>query len=62
MPFEALESFTTSLFGVAAVSYAAKVSCSSTVATLQGLFLGLMHGVGKNKRVHITHLHIHGEK
>nr|XP_053644364.1 major facilitator superfamily domain-containing protein 6-A-like [Cherax quadricarinatus]XP_053644365.1 major facilitator superfamily domain-containing protein 6-A-like [Cherax quadricarinatus] len=47
MPFEALECFTVSLMGAAAVSYAAALSTPSTIATLQGVYGGIHFGVGR---------------
>lgn len=47
MPFEALECFTVSLMGAAAVSYAAALSTPSTLATLQGVYGGIHFGVGR---------------
>ncbi|XP_063872260.1 major facilitator superfamily domain-containing protein 6-B-like [Scylla paramamosain] len=47
MPFEALECFTVSLMSAAAVSYAADLATPATLATLQGLYGGIYHGVGR---------------
>lgn len=47
MPFEALECFTVSLMGAAAVSYAADLSTPATIATLQGVYGGIHYGVGR---------------
>ncbi|XP_042222971.1 major facilitator superfamily domain-containing protein 6-like [Homarus americanus] len=47
MPFEALECFTVSLMGTAAVSYAAELSTPATIATLQGVYGGIHYGVGR---------------
>lgn len=44
--FEALESVTTSLSFTAAVTYAAKLSTTSTDSSIQGLLGGVYHGVG----------------
>lgn len=44
--FEALESISTSLSFVAAVTYAAKLSSVSTDGSVQGLFGGVYYGVG----------------
>ncbi|KAG5333814.1 MFSD6 protein, partial [Acromyrmex heyeri] len=45
--FEALESVTTSLSFTAAVTYAAKLSTTSTDSSIQGLLGGVYYGVGK---------------
>ncbi|XP_012526802.2 uncharacterized protein LOC105831309 [Monomorium pharaonis] len=45
--FEALESVTTSLSFTAAVTYAAKLSSTSTDSSIQGLLGGVYYGVGK---------------
>ncbi|KAL2750551.1 Major facilitator superfamily domain-containing protein 6-A [Vespula maculifrons] len=45
--FEALESVTSSLSFTAAVTYAAKLSTSTTDTSIQGLLGGLYYGVGK---------------
>lgn len=45
--FEALESVTSSLSFTAAVTYAAKLSTSSTDSSIQGLLGGLYYGVGE---------------
>ncbi|XP_014207853.1 uncharacterized protein LOC106638959 [Copidosoma floridanum] len=45
--FEALESVTSSLSFTAAVTYAAKLSSTSTDSSIQGLLGGLYYGVGK---------------
>ncbi|XP_077263889.1 uncharacterized protein LOC143898355 [Temnothorax americanus] len=45
--FEALESVTTSLSFTAAVTYAAKLSTTSTDSSIQGLLGGIYYGVGK---------------
>ncbi|KAF7998298.1 hypothetical protein HCN44_009696 [Aphidius gifuensis] len=45
--FEALESVTTSLSFTAAVTYAAKLSTTTTDTSIQGLLGGLYYGVGK---------------
>ncbi|XP_045110373.1 major facilitator superfamily domain-containing protein 6-like [Portunus trituberculatus] len=47
MPFEALECFTVSLMSAAAVSYAADLATPATLTTLQGLYGGIYHGVGR---------------
>lgn len=44
--FEALESVTTSLSFTAAVTYAAKLSTTSTDSSIQGLLGGVYYGVG----------------
>lgn len=44
--FEALESVTTSLSFTAAVTYAAKLSTTSTDSSIQGLLGGIYYGVG----------------
>lgn len=46
MPFEALESFTTTLFVAISISYAGTLSSPSTVASLQGLLFGTYQGIG----------------
>ncbi|KAL0119338.1 hypothetical protein PUN28_009720 [Cardiocondyla obscurior] len=45
--FEALESVTTSLSFTAAVTYAAKLSTTTTDSSIQGLLGGVYYGVGK---------------
>ncbi|XP_076033207.1 major facilitator superfamily domain-containing protein 6-like [Oratosquilla oratoria] len=47
MPFEALECFTVSLMYAASTTYAAKLATPATLATMQGLYGGLHHGVGR---------------
>jgi hypothetical protein len=46
--FEAMESVTSSLSFTAAVTYAAKLSTTTTDSSIQGLLGGLYFGVGKN--------------
>lgn len=46
--FEAMESVTTSLSFTAAVTYAAKLSTTTTDSSIQGLLGGLYFGVGKS--------------
>lgn len=46
--FEAMESVTSSLSFTAAVTYAAKLSTTTTDSSVQGLLGGLYFGVGKN--------------
>jgi hypothetical protein len=45
--FEAMESVTSSLSFTAAVTYAAKLSTTTTDSSIQGLLGGLYFGVGK---------------
>lgn len=45
--FEALESVTSSLSFTAAVTYAAKLSTTTTDTSIQGLLGGLYYGVGE---------------
>lgn len=47
--FEALESVTVSLSFTAAVTYAAKLSTTSTDSSIQGLLGGVYYGVGALK-------------
>uniref|UniRef100_A0A0A9W421 Major facilitator superfamily domain-containing protein 6-A n=1 Tax=Lygus hesperus TaxID=30085 RepID=A0A0A9W421_LYGHE len=47
LPFEAMESITSSLSFTAAVTYAAKLSTMTTDSSVQGLLGGLYFGVGK---------------
>ncbi|KAL7638052.1 UNVERIFIED_CONTAM: hypothetical protein RMT77_011677 [Armadillidium vulgare] len=47
MPFEGMECFTTALFTVAQVSYAASLSTPSTLVSLQTLMMGFLHIVGR---------------
>lgn len=49
--FEALESVTSSLSFTAAVTYAARLSSTTTDTSVQGLLGGLYYGVGKNFKV-----------
>jgi hypothetical protein len=48
--FEAMESVTSSLSFTAAVTYAAKLSTTTTDTSIQGLLGGLYFGVGKPAR------------
>ncbi|XP_076033193.1 uncharacterized protein LOC143020620 isoform X2 [Oratosquilla oratoria] len=48
MPIELLQSITVSLSGAAAVTYAVHLASPSTLATLQGIYGGLHHGVGNS--------------
>lgn len=52
--FEALESVTTSLSFTAAVTYAAKLSTTSTDSSIQGLLGGVYYGVGTSINFHLT--------
>ncbi|KAK3883647.1 hypothetical protein Pcinc_012057 [Petrolisthes cinctipes] len=47
MPFETLECFTVSLLGTAAVLYTDVLATPNTIATLQGMAMGIHHGIGR---------------
>lgn len=51
--FEALESVTSSLSFTAAVTYAAKLSSTTTDTSVQGLLGGLYYGVGENHMIEL---------
>ena len=46
-PFEALEGFTMALMMTSAVTYVAKISTQTTIASVMGLMGSLFFGVGK---------------
>ena len=46
-PFEALEGFTMALMMTSAVTYVAKISSASTIASVMGIMGALFFGVGK---------------
>lgn len=46
MPFETLECFTVSLLGTAAVRYIDVLATPNTITTLQGMEMGIHHGIG----------------
>ena len=50
-PYEALEGFTMALMMTSAVTYVAKISTPTTIASVMGLMGSLFFGLGKKLKV-----------